>query len=359
MKKLYLAVLCVISMMVFLAIVSCGEQETVQTIARVENAAKTVRVQGEARTGIFTGYTRNGIPYGIGEFTSQNTEGNTWTHTGVFLSGTLNGDGITEWETGERKVGEFRFGELYNGSVYCEYGTLVYAVIAGVPFPQEIIPPPEMGVDVNTLIELTEAILREHWQDRFSIQHVEDSRIIDVSVWHYGVAHEFALASRGNEHYINSWDFMKNSLTEANAIHFDFFNELSEDEFTVSLNLLDDSNMDNVLLGIVNGVVVFDALEATLLEEATGNGEYSIVGMWRWNGSPFYVFNSRGGGTRTLGGRVIDIGWTQLTGILSICITPDSCGDWCISPNEYIYTVSANRLELICLLTNLTFTYTR
>jgi len=358
-KKLYCAVICVISIVALLAITSCSGQEATQNVEHLENAERTLLIDNEPRTGVFTGYTLNGIPQGRGNFTSQNAEGVTWTYTGIFMSGLFGGNGIMEWETGERQVGEFRRGTLYNGSIYCEYGTLVYAVIEGVFFPQEILPSPEIEIDISVMIELTETILREHYEDRFNIQYIEESRLLDISIWQYGVAHEFALASRGNEHYINSWNFMKNSLIEANTVLFDFFNELSGYDFTVSLNLLDDSQMDNVLLSIINDVVVFSALDAALLEEETGNGDYSIVGMWRFNGSPFYVFNSIGGGTRTLGGRTINIGWTKFAGILSICVTPDSCGDWCIAPSEYIYTLSPNRLELICLLTNLTFTYTR
>jgi|GEM_PF-7091875 len=98
--------------------------------------------------------------------------------------------------------------------------------------------------------------------------------------------------------------------------------------------------------------------EDVSLVEST-DGEYSIVGAWNFNGVPFYVFGSNGGGFRGSGEFASNLRWTSLHGILSICITPDSCGNTCGSPNEYFYAVSANQLILTCRTTDRTVTYTR
>ena len=82
----------------------------------------------------------------------------------------------------------------------------------------------------------------------------------------------------------------------------------------------------------------------------------TLVGTWLWMGSPYYVFEP--GGRGTMAG--VDIRWTARNGILSICNTPDLCGNTCIAPAEWRYVLSGNQLTLTStLIDTLTFTYTR
>ena len=81
-----------------------------------------------------------------------------------------------------------------------------------------------------------------------------------------------------------------------------------------------------------------------------------LIGTWIWMGSPYYVFES--GGRGTMGG--MDIRWSASNGVLSICNTPDFCGNTCIAPAEWNYVISGNQLTLTSrLIPDLTFTYTR
>ena len=81
-----------------------------------------------------------------------------------------------------------------------------------------------------------------------------------------------------------------------------------------------------------------------------------LVGTWLWMGLPYYVFEENGRGT--ISG--MDMRWSTRSGILSICTTPAICGNTCLAPTEWRYTLDGNQLTLISTLTpDLTFTYTR
>ena len=84
--------------------------------------------------------------------------------------------------------------------------------------------------------------------------------------------------------------------------------------------------------------------------------EQILVGTWIWSGIPYYVFEADGRGTMS----GMDIRWTTNRGILTVCTTPELCGNTCLAPQEWYYVVEGNRLTLTSrLLQDMTFTYTR
>lgn len=85
----------------------------------------------------------------------------------------------------------------------------------------------------------------------------------------------------------------------------------------------------------------------------------SVVGVWIWNGLPFYTFNANGTGTMGGGIMDLDIRWTTNNGVLGICMTPEICGTNCIAPIEWDYTITGNELRLHSRLLGTTYTYTR
>jgi len=85
--------------------------------------------------------------------------------------------------------------------------------------------------------------------------------------------------------------------------------------------------------------------------------ESSIVGRWNFLGSPYYVFEEDGLGTMSGS----DIRWNiRENNILSICATPDLCGDNCVAPTEWYYEIRGNSLTLTStLIEGYTLEYTR
>ena len=86
---------------------------------------------------------------------------------------------------------------------------------------------------------------------------------------------------------------------------------------------------------------------------AMDGGDPDLVGRWDWNGSVYYTFNE--GGSGQMDGS--SIRWRTDENTLSICITPSSCGDSCIAPTEWTYTLNGDDLTLRN--SGMTFSYTR
>ena len=53
------------------------------------------------RTGTYSGDVVDGVPNGVGSFTTVNSKGITWVYTGEFLNGTFHGQGGTVWNAPE------------------------------------------------------------------------------------------------------------------------------------------------------------------------------------------------------------------------------------------------------------------
>jgi len=82
----------------------------------------------------------------------------------------------------------------------------------------------------------------------------------------------------------------------------------------------------------------------------------SLVGAWDWIGMPYYVLYEDG--TGTMAG--MPILWSARDGILSVCVTPETCGNTCIAPADWYYVITGNELVLTStLMAELTFTYIR
>jgi len=81
-----------------------------------------------------------------------------------------------------------------------------------------------------------------------------------------------------------------------------------------------------------------------------------IVGVWNWNGSPYYVFNADGTGRMQRS----NINWTTNNGVLSVCSTPRMCRNNCSQPTRWDYVVDEGYLHITGRqLGIMNFTYTR
>jgi hypothetical protein len=97
------------------------------------------------------------------------------------------------------------------------------------------------------------------------------------------------------------------------------------------------------------------ATNTVYIEDTAATGQ-TLVGEWNWNWSGvYYVFEANGYGTSA----GAPMRWSTSNGVLSICITPEFCGDDCIDPSEWYYVIEGNQLTLTSTLTpDWSFTYT-
>jgi len=350
-------------MLIFSSTVACSRQYASNTFALVENTTKTLLVMGEPRTGIFSGATVNGIPNGIGEFTSQNSDGVEWTYTGFFANGLFHGEGTTVWESGARQSGEFRFGELYTGNIYSDYGTLAYTLLEG-ELSDIITEHGGMNItvaEIAVIINFSLAQTQDHIE--FSVDYDPYANEVVVNVWRSGLVSGLAIAQTWDAEGVAVWERFVTSMRELAISQMELLETAEIHDTSLVLVVLDDANMDNALLRIINGRVVFDALwdavePETHEAEVSPQEEPGLVGTWLWNGNVYYVFHA--GGRGTMAG--IDIRWWANYGTLSICTTPATCGIDCRAPTEWLYSIGGmdrNTLNLASILPGINFTYTR
>ena len=73
-------------------------------------------------------------------------------------------------------------------------------------------------------------------------------------------------------------------------------------------------------------------------------GTDELVGDWNWDvtNTLYYTFNADGTGVRD--GAAIH--WSTNNGVLRICWTPGMCGNSCIAPEEWNYSISGDTLNI-------------
>lgn len=76
-------------------------------VSYVENYEITLPFYFGTRKGMYTGALKNDLPYGIGEFISQNDSGTAWTYVGEWEDGHFSGNGITFFEDNNIKAGTY------------------------------------------------------------------------------------------------------------------------------------------------------------------------------------------------------------------------------------------------------------
>jgi len=102
-------------------------------------------------------------------------------------------------------------------------------------------------------------------------------------------------------------------------------------------------------------------LDESESEPDVSNGDSELIGTWNWMGMPYYVFEEDGSGTMGIALMSMSIRWwSPGQGLLSVCTTPDSCGNNCLAPQEWYYEISNNRLTMTSRqVAGLSYTYNR
>ncbi len=132
-RKVSLSAFLIISL---LSLSSCGNGSSSSTpkITNVENQSISItwdswdgsakEISTITRDGTYSGEMIDGIPNGLGSFSSTNSAGITWTYTGGFSDGKFNGYGKTVWEeTGEIEEGTYING-VFTPNTYELFNTL-------------------------------------------------------------------------------------------------------------------------------------------------------------------------------------------------------------------------------------------
>lgn len=134
----------------------------------------------------------------------------------------------------------------------------------------------------------------------------------------------------------------------------DHFHE-PEPETEVELEIYDSGEEYHDYYDYINEEDSIDAVEEEA-QQANLGSDVEILGTWIWMGQPYYIFEANGRGTMS----GMAIRWSIDGNVLSICNTPELCGNNCWAPQEWYFEVDGNTLNLTStLLSSMSFSYRR
>lgn len=110
-------------------------------------------------------------------------------------------------------------------------------------------------------LDLLAAAMNLTLQDSFENSDFSyDDTSITMTVWQDNIAAGALLAQQGNAELQESWNEMRDNLINMCQSARDMLDEAGYTDVTVTLNLLNDMNQDNTLLSVMDGVVIYDAV---------------------------------------------------------------------------------------------------
>jgi hypothetical protein len=113
---------------------------------------------------------------------------------------------------------------------------------------------------------------------------------------------------------------------------------------TIMINYADFTNTPEEILGLFFGLndptpppLPAQPLPETVPAELPAVDASQLVGVWYWDGEPYYIFNADGTGILDVGYDNLEIIWEVVGAVLRFCYTPDNCGslDACSAPEEW------------------------
>lgn len=116
-------------------------------------------------------------------------------------------------------------------------------------------PSENKGVSVESLCSLIEITLSENFSG-YTV--IPEENAITVNVWVDGVALEMAVGGAAAE---ASWEIAKESMMSMFDSIRGVIDAAGRDDVHLMLNVLNDANLENTLLSIFEGTIIYDAME--------------------------------------------------------------------------------------------------
>lgn len=115
---------------------------------------------------------------------------------------------------------------------------------------------PLMSMDMTAAV--IEALVSQNFEN-YKIDY--DDSGITLSLWQDGLAAGSVLAAAGNQESIDSWNSIKESLITFCDSVSESMEAAGHGDATITINVLNDQNTDNILLSALNGVIIYDAVD--------------------------------------------------------------------------------------------------
>lgn len=112
-------------------------------------------------------------------------------------------------------------------------------------------------ISKDTFKTMTESVISKHFEN-YIIEWDED--VLIVSIWSDGVAEGAVLAKRGDAECAASWNEVTANFEQMCKTTLEGAENNGLD-ISVEYRVLNDTNTDNILLAVYNGIVIYDAVE--------------------------------------------------------------------------------------------------
>lgn len=121
---------------------------------------------------------------------------------------------------------------------------------------------PSEPASLDVVCALIETTLKENYEEHGGYEITHDDASVTVNVWIDGLAAEVIAAQQSESEALKAtWETAKeNTVAFAKSIR-EFMDTMGQSGAALTLNVLNDANHDNMLLGILEGVVIYDVME--------------------------------------------------------------------------------------------------
>lgn len=112
---------------------------------------------------------------------------------------------------------------------------------------------------IDSFIKYTSSTIENTFGNRYSFSRDDEQNVVILNLWSDGLANQFMLASNGDSASIESCSSIKDSAQSICKSYYEALQLYSKGTH-FELVVLNDINKDNILLGIMDGVCFYDAL---------------------------------------------------------------------------------------------------
>lgn len=119
--------------------------------------------------------------------------------------------------------------------------------------------PPETKINIDTIMDALRISLSQNFgENNYTLEY--DDTGVTINLWEDNIAKGSALAASGNTDAVAAWSVLVDGQKFLCNSVVDETKAIGLENYVVMLNVLNDMDKDRTLLSIVNGVVIYDAV---------------------------------------------------------------------------------------------------
>jgi hypothetical protein len=116
-------------------------------------------------------------------------------------------------------------------------------------------------VDYDALESILKPVFDTNYPDHYSLEIADG--IATINVWQDGIAAAAVYAAAGEQTTLESWNTLVESMCSLSESVCSAAEAAGYENISCMLSVLNDQNMDNTLLTVVNGIVIYDAVNSS------------------------------------------------------------------------------------------------